>query len=882
VNRPRLPCSGVVTAVWRLRGRDTELSELGVLLRRRRSALLAGPSGVGKTSLAMAAAAELEPSGSAVVRVVASQPTASVPLGALAVLLPPTRLPRQGSVTASAQVRAGIVAIAGDGPALLVVDDAQWLDEVSAVVVHQLVAQGHVAVLATLRTGVLAPAPVTALWKDGLVERVDVAPLGDAAVREVLETALDGPVETLTASRLWRRCSGNVLYLRELVGEAERLGLLQQRDGVWCIDTLPPGSPRLAELVGARLDALDEPARAALELVAVGEPVRLGMLDEVVDRSTLERLEAFGQIVVDGSGDDGLVRPAHPLFGDIVRAGLPELRRRRLMATLADLVERRGATSRDDIIRLALWRLDSGGHASPELLLEAARQAHFAFDGTAAERLARAAWAADHGFEAARVLADVLFGRGQFVEREALLAEVAAATTDEQVALVAAARAVGLFWGLADADAADEVLVAAEGEVTDREWWSELRATRATLVGQTGRHRDVLALLAGIPEHGGGRARLQAALAEAFALPGVGRGEDAVARIDAALSAAAELGPQQTLFTGGLLLSPKGMALAGLGRLDEASAIASSALKAAVDAGNRPAEGFLGATLGWVQLNQGLLLSAQRTYREAAAAFRANSHHGPVRWALGGLLFAAAQARDTEVLGVAARALDALDPHPAALFDTTISRAHAWAAVVEGDPERGRRLLRQAASSARSRGAVVEEGWALHDLARLGRADEVADRLRSLAAAAQGHLAGILADDAAGLASGDPDTLGDTAERLATLGFNLRAAESAMAASEASARAHDQRRATRWARRATELAARCEAPAVVELAGTGGTAPLTQREREIALLAADGLASRVIAERLYVSVRTVDNHLGRIYTKLGLTSRAELAELLRR
>jgi DNA-binding CsgD family transcriptional regulator len=831
----------------------------------------------------MAAVAELEPAGPAVVRVVASQPTASVPLGALAALLSPSRLAPQGAMAASAQVRAGIAAIAGDRPALLVVDDAQWLDEASAVTLHQLVAHGHITVLATLRTGVPAPAPVTALWKDGLVERVDVAPLGDTAVREVLEAALGGPVETLTALRLWRRCSGNVLYLRELVGEAEGLGLLHEREGLWCIDTLPPGSPRLAELVGARLGTLDEPARAALELVAVGEPVRLGMLDDLVDRSTLERLESSGQIVVDGSGDDRVVRPAHPLFGDVVRAGLPELRRHRLMATLADLLESRGATSRDDIIRLALWRLDSAGHASPELLLDAARQAHFAFDGTAAERLARAAWAADHGFEAARVLADVLFGRGQFAEREALLADVAAiATTYEQEALVAAARAVGLFWGLADADAADEVLVSAEGEVTDPEWWAELRATRATLVGQTGQHRDVLALLTDLPEPGRGRARLQAALAEAFALPGVGRGEDAVARIDAALAAAAELGPQQTLFTAGLLLSPKAMALAGLGRLDEAATIASSALTAAVDAGNRPAEAFLGATLGWVQLNQGLLLSAQRTYREAAAAFRANSHHGPVRWALGGLLFAAAQARDIEVLGVARRALDALDPHPAALFDTTISRAHAWASVVEGDPVRGRRVLRQAASSAGSRGAVVEEAWALHDLARLGRADEVADRLRALAAAAQGDLVGVLADDAAGLASGEPDTLGDTAERFATLGFNLRAAESAMAASDASARAQDQRRATRWARRATELAARCQAPAVVELAGAAGTVPLTHREREIALLAADGLASRLIAERLYVSVRTVDNHLGRIYTKLGLTSRTELAELLGR
>ena len=71
-----------------------------------------------------------------------------------------------------------------------------------------------------------------------------------------------------------------------------------------------------------------------------------------------------------------------------------------------------------------LWRLDGGGTATAELLLVAARQAHFAFDGTTAERLARAAWAADRGFEAARVLADVLFARGGFVEREGLLAEL--------------------------------------------------------------------------------------------------------------------------------------------------------------------------------------------------------------------------------------------------------------------------------------------------------------------------------------------------------------------------------------------------------------------------------------------------------------------------
>jgi DNA-binding CsgD family transcriptional regulator len=38
----------------------------------------------------------------------------------------------------------------------------------------------------------------------------------------------------------------------------------------------------------------------------------------------------------------------------------------------------------------------------------------------------------------------------------------------------------------------------------------------------------------------------------------------------------------------------------------------------------------------------------------------------------------------------------------------------------------------------------------------------------------------------------------------------------------------------------------------------------------------------VIAERLFVSVRTVDNHLARVYTKLGVAGRAELADVLRR
>jgi len=56
--------------------------------------------------------------------------------------------------------------------------------------------------------------------------------------------------------------------------------------------------------------------------------------------------------------------------------------------------------------------------------------------------------------------------------------------------------------------------------------------------------------------------------------------------------------------------------------------------------------------------------------------------------------------------------------------------------------------------------------------------------------------------------------------------------------------------------------------------------PLTAREREIALLAARGAASNDIARQLFLSPRTVSNHLQSAYAKLGIRRRSELAAAL--
>jgi DNA-binding CsgD family transcriptional regulator len=51
---------------------------------------------------------------------------------------------------------------------------------------------------------------------------------------------------------------------------------------------------------------------------------------------------------------------------------------------------------------------------------------------------------------------------------------------------------------------------------------------------------------------------------------------------------------------------------------------------------------------------------------------------------------------------------------------------------------------------------------------------------------------------------------------------------------------------------------------------------LTPRELEIARIVAEGLSTREAAARLFVSPKTVESHLGRIYRKLELGSRSQL------
>jgi DNA-binding NarL/FixJ family response regulator len=127
----------------------------------------------------------------------------------------------------------------------------------------------------------------------------------------------------------------------------------------------------------------------------------------------------------------------------------------------------------------------------------------------------------------------------------------------------------------------------------------------------------------------------------------------------------------------------------------------------------------------------------------------------------------------------------------------------------------------------------------------------------------------------------DARDLTDAAGDFESLGAMLLAAEATYAAAEGFNRAGDRRAAAAALRHSQALAAACEGAATPGLFHLPTANPLSEREGEIAVFAANGLASKEIAGRLFLSIRTVDNHLQHAYTKLGVTSRAALAEAVR-
>jgi DNA-binding CsgD family transcriptional regulator len=239
---------------------------------------------------------------------------------------------------------------------------------------------------------------------------------------------------------------------------------------------------------------------------------------------------------------------------------------------------------------------------------------------------------------------------------------------------------------------------------------------------------------------------------------------------------------------------------------------------------------------------------------------------------------AEAQRGDADAAAAALAERDATGHATIELFATEAMRSEGWALAARGDRPAALRRFHAAAEVADAAGLRLHAADARFDAVRLGDRDQ-AVALAAAAAEVDSRTIELAARWAAH--PDDGALLDEVGAGLEALDGLMMAADAFAAAAAAWRSAGASRQATASEQRAADLVRRCGA-APVTVAIAEPVAPLTGREREIVVLVADGLSTKEVAERLYLSPRTVSNHLQNAYTKLGVSKRSELPAALGR
>jgi DNA-binding CsgD family transcriptional regulator len=867
---------------WPLVGRDDELAKFRRVLADpdARGLLVAGAGGLGKTRIAAEFATMATDAGYRVVAASGHRSYSDLPFGAVAHLLPDvgrdTIAADRGALLR--RLAAALGSPSDGGRPVLVLDDAHLLDDSSATLAYQMAVANSVVVVATIRAGEAAPEPVIALWKDGLLERHDLIGLSFNAIGDLVGTVLGGPVDPALTRTLATRCDGNVLFLRELVTGARADGSLRMDDGMWRVAGPLHPSRRLVELVEARLAGLSGQERRLLELVSFGEPLGQAELETLGDLAIAERLETAGLLRVRFSHGRIEVRLSHPVYGDVLRAGLSDERVAAMARALAEAVESTGVHRTDELLRIGGWRL-AGGGGSPGLMVAAAVEARWRYDFALAERLVSAAQERGAGFDADLLAAKLLGIQGCSERAEDVLALLAStATDDRQRGLVTIARMDNFLYASRSTDSL-QVATEAERSMADPRRRDEIAARRAalmvTVAGPRATLEAVAPLLTGTLS---GTAQVWACLAGAHSLARMGRCQEAMTVTDRGHRAHVALGEPMEWYPWFHLLN-RSEAQLSLGRLQDAEAVARHEYETGLADASPEAQACFALQLAKVNLTCGRVRTAARHAREAVGVFRRIGRPLFLREALSCLVIAYAHLGDPPADALLEE-LDAMGQPPMSYGAVDVLRARSWTAVSDGQPERACQLAADAADLGIDTGDLVAASAALHDLARFGRAVDAVPRLEQVAAQVDPGLVGLRADHARALAAADATALERVSASFASIGADLLGAEAAAQA----AVAWNGLGRTRAGSAATQLAIRlltaCEGAVTPALGLIDEGVRLTFAERRTAALAAEGRSNRNIAAELRLSVRTVEHRLQRVYAKTGATGRRELAGVL--
>ncbi|WP_261570901.1 helix-turn-helix transcriptional regulator [Frankia gtarii] len=679
---------------------------------------------------------------------------------------------------------------------------------------------------------------------------------------------------------MWALTGGNALYLRHLVDGEREAGRLRELGGVWRWSGQAQLSQGLRQLVAVRIGELSDSLRDAVDLLALGEPLEVTVLERLTSRSAVEEAEERGLAAVELNGRRLHVRLAHPLYGEARRAAVGVLRARRLRGRLATALSDTGAHRSDDVLRKALLLLDSDLKQDPQLLTAAARSASQLGDLLLAERLARAAVNESGGFDSRLQLAYTLtwLDRGADADQELMILEDLAGD-DTQRSLAALPRAENLFFILRRPQEAQTVLARTAQRVSDEISRLTLASMQAAFQVWLGQPRDAVRTAreplahTALPDE----SVILATWGLVAGLGVLGRFEEARPHLPRGYDAVARIGDGPHLGLG--LRDLHILALRLAGHVHEAEALARAEYEDHRD-GFGVSQVMRATLLGHTALARGKVRTSIRWLREARAGFVENDDQGG--WGfrcLMSLTQALALAGETTA---ARQALTELETyrHPGfVLYEPEVVLAKAWVAAAEGAVSKAVRLLRTSAEINRQQGQVAWEVQALHTAVRLGdRSASV--RLAQLSGRVDGPRAPAAADHGAAFAARDGDALRAASDRLAETGDLLAAADAAAQAAAEYTRIDQRVSAMAAAAQAKRLAEEAEGARTPALIAIDRPLPLTDREREVITLAVHGQSNQQIADRLGVSIRTVEGHLYRASARLGVSGRAELAAVL--